>query len=40
MADDIAAPIGRPRPDKPGVAGHSLGGLSLHTAAKHPDLVG
>ena len=41
MADDIAALIGHLGLDRPDVMGFSLGGgVALHTAVRHPELVG
>jgi pimeloyl-ACP methyl ester carboxylesterase len=41
MAGDIAALIGQLRLDKPDVVGYSLGGgVALHTAMQHPELLG
>ena len=41
MADDIAALIAHLGLDRPDLVGYSLGGgVALHTAAKHPGMVG
>lgn len=41
MADDIAALIGHLGLEKPDVVGYSLGGgVAMHTASRHPDVVG